>query len=1361
MTISRLIVSIVVLFTVQGCKIIQTVPEGGSIVSRTGMHDCASGATCEIDVVNGEAFSDTFTAVPDAGYEFVGWKQEDRFLCGGIVAPCALENVPGSFTDQDIDLFLEPVFEQLPNDGPTANAGEDQIVEFGDLVTLDGSESSDLDGSIETFTWLQTSGPDVTLDDIDTGVVQFNASEEGTYEFELSVVDDLGASDSDSVVVTVILANVPPSAAAGEDVTVLPGATVTLDGSGSTDSDGTIVEFSWVQVTNEIVDLNVSETGTVEFTAPDTDGTYEFELTVTDDDGDTGTDNVLVTVETPAPIILTTERLSGKTVSIFGELDVDEITFNSDGSGDMVFPEGPASITSWEVVDGVLTFREVSGDDDNDFYDYTITPTSEEDGVISFDVTIDAILNDAVNYILVGTGTMEIQEESPESDGIIRTDIDGGNEYARSIIPQTDGTFIVAGSTDQGSELDFLISRYLSDGSLDSTFVGNTGTGNGHILTDLNGGRDYLETLTQQSDGKFVGVGDSNNGTDDDFAIVRYNQDGTLDSNFGVGGIVITSVNANDRPNAIVEQSDGKLVVAGATSAGGIGDFSDFILARYETDGSLDTTFGSGGIVVTPTASNYDYFYDVKILPDSKILAAGTTLNTSSVNDDLVLVRYNSDGSLDATFDGDGILLTDIGGGNDRPLAVIVQDDGKLVLGGYATVDDDPEFVLVRYNADGTLDNAFGVDGVAVTPMQQTSDYAFDAIPLSDNGFLVIGESRSADSAAALLVRYTRDGSLDSDFGDAGIVTLSIGQLASAYAVAELSDGSLLVTGDFEDGSDRDIFVVRLKDNGSIATDCCIPDEEEFILTTERLNDRTVSIGGELDVDEITFNSDGTGDMVFPEGPANITSWEVIDGVLTFREVSGDDNNDFYDYTINPVSEDDGVISFDVTIDAILNDEVNYTLTGTGTLEFISASEEIWGIWEHPSQTLLFMFLSDGRYFAIQWIEENNFVGFERGTYSVDDTSIMFINLQNNDGEALVCNEQVGTTCSNKTFDYSIDEGELNLVAPDPDEPDDGPVIFEKLEISGSEIVGVWEHSSQTVVFIFLSDGRYFAIQTEEENGFVGFERGTFENDSSTLSFTTIQNNDGEALICNEPADTTCSNEILNYSVSDDELVISDPDEPDEGSIPFEKLLGSSEIPTTRTYTLNGSDNIYSGEFHASEITGSLTVGNDGSCVLDATEGYAGSCTIENGVFSLVGAPSITGTVTDCYATIVNFAQFSDDEWVSAGIHGPSDSICTDTVLEDGSYNVTGTESVSDLPGQGNNHSTYTVQATVTLEGDSCRVTSTEGDFDCIVEGSLFRAADFDVLFGTISENSITYILNPNSDSQETVWGEFHGERVD
>ena len=101
------------LLLMQGCKITQVVPANGAIVSRTGNYDCPTGQTCVIDVVNGSVFSDTFTAAPNAGYRFAGWKKQNGYLCGGNKTPCALENVPASFTAVDADTFLEPIFEKI------------------------------------------------------------------------------------------------------------------------------------------------------------------------------------------------------------------------------------------------------------------------------------------------------------------------------------------------------------------------------------------------------------------------------------------------------------------------------------------------------------------------------------------------------------------------------------------------------------------------------------------------------------------------------------------------------------------------------------------------------------------------------------------------------------------------------------------------------------------------------------------------------------------------------------------------------------------------------------------------------------------------------------------------------------------------------------------------------------------------------------------------------------------------------------------------------------------------------------------------------------------------------------------------
>jgi uncharacterized delta-60 repeat protein len=251
------------------------------------------------------------------------------------------------------------------------------------------------------------------------------------------------------------------------------------------------------------------------------------------------------------------------------------------------------------------------------------------------------------------------------------------------------------------------------DGDLDSAF----GT-DGKVLTDFDHSTDIANAVAIQADGKLVVAGTTyqdNDFSDEDFAVARYNPDGTLDKAFGVGGRVQT-----DFPglaavaSSVVVQPDGKIVVAG----GAFPLFTflgDFKVVRYNSDGSLDSSFGEGGIVTT-TFPEGSYAFDVALQPDGKIIAAGTVFVDfnpgESSNTDFALARYNPDGTPDATFGNGGQISTDFLGLEDDAFSVLIQPDGKIVAVGSA---NDPatfyDFAAVRYRSTGSLETTFGGGG--------------------------------------------------------------------------------------------------------------------------------------------------------------------------------------------------------------------------------------------------------------------------------------------------------------------------------------------------------------------------------------------------------------------------------------------------------------------------------------------------------------------------------------------------------------------------------------------------------------------------------------------------------------------------
>ncbi len=269
-----------------------------------------------------------------------------------------------------------------------------------------------------------------------------------------------------------------------------------------------------------------------------------------------------------------------------------------------------------------------------------------------------------------------------------------GDDSGRSIALQSDGKILVAGSAWGGSaHYNFVLARYTADGFLDSSF----GTG-GSVKTPIGPEDDFAYSVAIQSDGKIVVAGQAYNGTNVDFAMARYTASGSLDTSFGTGGKVLTAATAgDDEGRSVAIQSDGKILIAGSSQ---IGSFTDHVLIRYTSSGSLDSTFGNAGVVITQVSNRYDYGKSMCLQSDGKILVGGYGSNGTSF--DFTLVRYTPNGEPDSAFGSDGKVMTPVGPRHDYGQCIALQPDGKIIVGGYADngIDnDDNDFALVRYGA--------------------------------------------------------------------------------------------------------------------------------------------------------------------------------------------------------------------------------------------------------------------------------------------------------------------------------------------------------------------------------------------------------------------------------------------------------------------------------------------------------------------------------------------------------------------------------------------------------------------------------------------------------------------------------------
>jgi uncharacterized delta-60 repeat protein len=335
-------------------------------------------------------------------------------------------------------------------------------------------------------------------------------------------------------------------------------------------------------------------------------------------------------------------------------------------------------------------------------------------------------------------------------EGLTGLDFFQGQDVAYAIAIQPDGKIIAAGEANNPSTAssDFALARFNPDGSLDESFGDD-----GALVTDFAGRAEHVFALGLQDDGKIIAAGFTDTiGGDDDFALARYNANGTPDGTFGTEGKLHTDFLSGSRDvgYAMAIQPDGKIVVAGLVSG-------NFGLARYNKDGSLDMTFGYylNGMVNIDFAAQYDLAYALALMPDGKILVAGYAYNQDGTQSDFALARFDSDGKLDPSFGSDGRIMTDFLGGMDSACAVAVQPDGKIVATGYATLVAEKDFALARYNDDGSPDDTFGISGKTSTDFYGQDDWAWGTA-LTPNGRIVVaGYATNAEKASMAIACYT------------------------------------------------------------------------------------------------------------------------------------------------------------------------------------------------------------------------------------------------------------------------------------------------------------------------------------------------------------------------------------------------------------------------------------------------------------------------------------------------------------------------------------------------------------------------------------------------------------------------------
>ena len=377
-------------------------------------------------------------------------------------------------------------------------------------------------------------------------------------------------------------------------------------------------------------------------------------------------------------------------------------------------------------------------------------------------------------------------------DGIAVTDF-GPNSAPTSIAIQADGKALVAGS----SNLDFALVRYNTDGKLDQSF----GVG-GKVTTDF-GGTEVCMGIAIRPDGRIVLAGRAypSDGSGSNIALARYKVDGSLDTTFGSGGTVILDYFVPATIFDVELQTDVNIVVAGNMTIDASTPAIDIFVARFTSSGNPDASFGGGdGYEITDFFNPRDYGNDLVIQPDGKIVVAGATndefgISFEYLNFDYCMARYNTDGSLDASFGMGGRVVTE-SFGKGRTADVLLLSNGKLVLAGTSQTEQTSyaDFALIRYNSNGSVDTSFGTNGYTKVNLGTISlyDEAEAAALQSDGKIVVAGLTDNRQNAG--LARFNANGSLDTSFGTNGTVVTDVDQYDHCTDVAIYADGRIAIS---------------------------------------------------------------------------------------------------------------------------------------------------------------------------------------------------------------------------------------------------------------------------------------------------------------------------------------------------------------------------------------------------------------------------------------------------------------------------------------------------------------------------------------------------------------------------------------
>ena len=362
----------------------------------------------------------------------------------------------------------------------------------------------------------------------------------------------------------------------------------------------------------------------------------------------------------------------------------------------------------------------------------------------------------------------------------------------QSVIKNT-GSMVLTGKAKLagGTNENIVVAVLKPNGTSDNSF-----NGTGYRIVDIQMTENAGKSLALQPDGKIVIAGWVHNGANFDICLIRLNSDGSFDNGFGTSGKIVLNLGSTEFGMAVDYLSDGKILVT-ARRYNGVN--SDVALLRLLSNGVLDNSFGVNGISSMDFSNSNEIPYDSSVLPDGSILVVGDADQFGfSV---FFAAKYSKDGVPLTNFGMNGFTTFQVGAGNNGVSTVKIQNDDKIVIGGYAYEGNETTLAVIRLNPDGSPDQSFGINGNVTTDIRQGSEYINDMIIQKDGKIMVCGVARGLTSNSDFtIMRYLSNGTVDVSFGANGLVTTDFGNTDVAASILSISDDKFIIVG-YSDGS--------------------------------------------------------------------------------------------------------------------------------------------------------------------------------------------------------------------------------------------------------------------------------------------------------------------------------------------------------------------------------------------------------------------------------------------------------------------------------------------------------------------------------------------------------------------------------